>query len=255
MKNKKFLLLMSVSITILLLASCGSPPAPVDSPDEAPAAEETATTEAPAMDLGACSNPFFPIEEEKTLVYTCDDADEGSEYRITFLKVTSSSFSTFYEYQDQSVLIDWTCTDDGLVPNDFFAANFVEVEGIDFDIETLDVTGRLVPESSNWEVGNTWDNGYSVRVNVNFQGSESTVEGNIDQKNTITAIESISVPAGSYKEAYRVDQEMIFTMSLFGTETQQSLSQTSWYVRDVGLVKSSSDIEGQSFNMELTAIE
>lgn len=255
MKNNKFLLLMSVSITILLLASCGSPPAPADSPDEAPAAEETATTEAPAMDLGACSNPFFPIEDGKTYVYNQIEGETTTEYTITFTDVSSSGFTQMIEEQDQSLSIEWNCTENGLVPGEFFESNFIQVEGMEFDVETTEVSGQFLPPASQWEVGNSWDLAYTVTVNVSAEGFETSVEGSMDLTNTIAAQESVTVPFGTYENAYRVDQTGTFNANVMGMESGSSMEQTYWFVRDVGLIRNVVGIQGAEYSLELVSIE
>ena len=255
MINRKYKLFLAVSMAILVMASCGAPSAPAESPDEAPPAEQPAPTEAPAMDTGACSNPFLPVEEGKTYVYNQIEGGTTTEYTITYTDVSSSGFTQMIEEDDQSVSVEWNCTENGLVPGEFFEADFIQIEGMEFDVETTEVSGHFLPPANEWEVGNSWDLAYTVTVNVSAEGLETSVEGSMDLKNTIAAQESVTVPAGTYDNAYRVEQTGTFNASFMGMESGSSMEQTYWFVRDVGLIRNVVGIQGAEYSLELVSVE
>jgi hypothetical protein len=86
----------------------------------------------------------------------------------------------------------------------------------------------------------------------------TTSDATVMQENTIAAIEAVTVPAGSYEEAVRIDSSLtIEVIADVGGVSSPPVSNTftisAWYVRDVGLVKQTSDDMG--FLMVLQSLE
>lgn len=77
----------------------------------------------------------------------------------------------------------------------------------------------------------------------------------ITMSNPIVAIETVTLPAGSYDEAYRVEAETSMAISTAGFATSMTFPVTQWFVRGIGLVKTFSTFEGSTSVVELLSLE
>ena len=73
--------------------------------------------------------------------------------------------------------------------------------------------------------------------------------------NTIAAIEPVTVPSGTYSNAYQVDISGEMVMNIMETESTIPLTYSTWYVKDVGMVKSASADPTLAYSMELASLE
>jgi hypothetical protein len=110
-------------------------------------------------------------------------------------------------------------------------------------------------------VGSTWDTNWKMAGTMTVPEAGSVkAEIDVQQTNTIAAIESVTVPAGTYPEAVRVDSTMdiAITAKMGGMTvpaTTTTVNSSSWYVEGVGLVKNVSPDESGEATMELVAVE
>jgi hypothetical protein len=252
MNKSRIRKLLPMGILFLLaLASC----APAASP-QSTSPENTSTSEVSATPItqnpSACTNPFNPVIEGRTLTYRIESSEPTQEFSITFQNVTSSSFDTVTQFPDVSSTIQWTCNSEGLLSSDFASLNIAQIPNI--NIETLDVSGVAFPPADKWDVGYAWDLVFNVKVTANIGGNTIEGTGEIALSNQIAAIEAVSVPAGDYPESYRVDSTGNFKFGALGVDTNIPITYSSWYVKDVGMVKSGSDSAEVGYTTELVSI-
>lgn len=263
--TKKIILSTNVLVfAALLLAACGSPAVAESAPT---AMESTAMDESmpedsgPAMPAdavtsegtGFCNNAFFPIRSDKTWNYNVTSVGEDADFSWTFKDISDTSFTIVQNFPGVTNEITWDCNSDGILSSDY--ANMAVNADVDVQYETLEVSGVSLPPADQWSVGKSWDTNYSVMVNINAQGFETQAGGNIQLNRTITAIESVTVPAGTYPEAYRVDSTGQMTLDIMGNESTTPLTYTDWYVKGVGFVRSSSTDGDLSYELELISFE
>ena len=245
MKNNKvfpiFTLLVIASLSIAACSTQAAPEQPAPPPVEELVEEPT---EQPAENpfnptaLGSCYNPFNPVMEGKVWKYTMVSGDTTSTMDISYKDVTTSSFTSVQQFPDISTEVQWTCGPDGLLSSQFASMSIVQVPDLKF--ETVEVKGVLVPTEDKWQVGYSWNTEYVIKVS--FTSGETAFEGqgNMNVANTIAAIETITVPSGTYNDAFKVDISGNMVMNIMGTESTLPLTYSTWYVKNVGMVKSAS---------------
>lgn len=217
----------------------------------------------PATDW-ACYNPFYPLGVGQVYYYQASYADPAgidgmvdAEYQLETLAQNDEFLTVEMRFDELTSEVTWLCDDGGMFSSGFAQFNFQFLE--DIDIETVSYEGVTLPKEEEWFVGSTWDTDYEINMAYSLEGLavESHVIGEMD--NEVIAIEPVSVPAGDYSEAYVVKTtgQFIISVNLMGVETSTTipLDMTSWYVKNVGMVKQiSTDQYGTSLT-ELLKVE
>lgn len=253
MKNRKNKLLLLAGLSVMLaLAACAPKPQP-EQPTQAPSNQPTDNPPENSQMVGDCYNPFNPVVAGRTWTYQTQTAESTDTYTISYEDVGDSSFTSVMEFDEVASRIEWTCSPAGLLSSDFAALNFAQIENM--EIETIDVTGVIFPPADKWAPGYSWDLASNVNIKATFEGNTFSGQGNIALTNTIVGAEAISVPAGDYPEAYRVDVTGTVEFSAFGFGTEIPVTYSSWYVKDIGMVKSASTEAQFEFTTELLSLE
>jgi hypothetical protein len=260
MKNKKsFPIFALMAIAGFSIAACSpsaaqdqSAPPPVDEVMEEPTVQVAENPFNPIA-LGTCYNPFNPVMEGKVWKYTIVSGDTTSTMDISYKDVTTSSFTSVQQFPDISTEVQWTCGPDGLLSSQFANMSIAQVPDLKF--ETVEVNGVLVPTEDKWQVGYSWNTEYVIKVS--FTSGETAFEGqgNMAVTNTISAVESVTVPSGTYSDAYKVDISGNMVMNIMGTESTLPLTYSTWYVKNVGMVKSASVDPTLAYTVELASLE
>ena len=178
---------------------------------------------------------------------------ENSTLDISYKDVTSSSFTSIQKFPDISTEVQWTCSPDGLLSSQFANMSIAQIPDIQF--ETLEVKGVVVPKEEKWQIGYSWNTEYLIKVKFTSGDTSFEGEGNLVVVNSIAAIEPVTVAAGTYSDAFRVDATGNFKMSIMGVENTLPIMFSNWYVKDIGMVKSASADPTLTYSMELTALE
>jgi len=229
-----------------------SAPPPVEEVMEEPT-EEVAENPFNPSALGLCYNPFIPVMEGKVWKYTMVTGDNTSTMDISYKDVTSSSFTSVQQFPDLSTEVQWTCGPDGLLSSQFANMSIAQVPDLKF--ETVEVKGVLVPTEDKWQVGYSWNTEYVIKVSFTSGGTAFEGQGNMTVSNKIAATETVTVPSGTYNDAFKVDISGNMVMNIMGTESTLPLTYSTWYVKDVGMVKSASADPTLAYTIELTALE
>lgn len=223
------------------------PPAapPTESPPTAaPTLQPTPTlaqTGGLALPEGNCGNEFFPVVEGRAMRYSNTIPGFGvSEHTITHSNVTATSFTATTDLGDGNALIhNWQCSDDGLLALEL--AQLPGAEGL--TIEYVEASGVSIPPAEMFQPGETWTTHYVANATLGDTGAGAmTMVETIDLDNTVAGIEAISVPAGDFPNAVRVDSTgaINIAMTLDGAAqpaNDMAISFTTWYVAGVGLVR------------------
>lgn len=220
------------------------------------------------MISGACGVSYFPILPDAIWTYRLyDETGTFIESRIWYEEITETSFVWKQEIDGDPPITSqaaWTCSDEGLISTDMASTNLpmvMEAYGYDYEyeVETLEFSGITFPANDRWVVGTEWTGNWKVQGDIYVEDVGMT-NANIDvtMNNTIAAEESVSVPAGTYENALRVDSVMLMDivisyqdMTLPSVKAEYNMS--SWYVQGVGMVKQASEDAGML--MELGSME
>ena len=259
LKQSRFPLIGVLTALLLILSSCTpaepSPPEPVEEgPPAATAIPPTATLE-PTPEIlnleseaeGACQHPFYPIRSDTTWTYLIHspEADEEGQFSLSYAEITEESFQSTMSLQDRetgeifTATATWYCDESGLISSEYATINFTQFEGLDF--ETLDYEGVYLLPAEEWEVGASWNSSYQVKADFSMEGISVNTDMEIDILNTIAGIEEVTVSAGTFPEAYRVDSTGTISIDLGGDVgaafSDLPLDYSTWYVEGVGMVR------------------
>ena len=263
MKNKMILSNFVLIFTMLIFSACSASPAVENA--SAAAADSTAAMDANTLDTsmaadavvsqgtGFCDNDFFPLRNDKTWTYNTTSGDSDYDFSWTFKDITDSSFTIVQNFPSLTNEISWECGPDGILSSTY--SNMAMNSDLNVNYDTLSVTGVALPPANEWAVGKSWDMDYVVGVTLETEGMTIEANGDIATTRTITAIESVTVPAGTYANAYRVDSNGQMTLDLMGNQSTTPLIYSDWYVKGVGLVKSSSTQDQLTYDMQLISFE
>ncbi len=276
MRNKWIPLILVVSA--FFLYSCGLNDLAAGSDESEPAetlventpaveetmAAEPATMEAEdssiAVDLDSnCYHPFFPITEGAFWTF---QLSTGESYTMTVTNVTDESFTLTQDFTESDLVlsVDWFCSEDGLLVGDFAQVNFLNQsggeDGVEMTFDTISWEGETLPAEDLLEVGYEWTATYHMKGDITMAGVMSTAESTVVINYVIAAIEEVTVPAGTFAEAYRVDStgDIAINMDFNGATlplTSINFGSSSWYVEGVGLVKTADYFTDYTSGMEL----
>jgi hypothetical protein len=211
--------------------------------------------------VSACYHPFFPISEGA--FWTFQEAN-GQEYTLSVDQTSGDTFTLkqVFDNSDLTLGMDWYCSEDGLLNGTFAQVDLfdqmTESDSPEITFETLEWEGSTLPPTELMAIGYHWTANYQMAGEMNIEGITSTTEVHVKIDNTIGAIEEVTVPAGTFSEAYRVDSigeiEMVLAMGETVTPlTGSQFAYSTWYVEGIGMVKSSDDFSGLQADVALVA--
>ena len=242
-----------------------TPPPPTDTPVPPTATPEPMSTpisssgEITSKASGASYTPFYPIRADTTWTYRSQgEGATTDEYSITFTDVSGDAFTAKMILSDTTVDIRWVCTEDGLVSTEFTNLDLPQISEFQFD--TVDFQGMTLPPTEEWQEGTTWDTSYTIEAKIEAQGATVEMTFDLTLQNRIAAVEEVTVPAGTYPQAYRVDSTGNMAMDasgmgLQGMDMDFNLNYSNWYVKNLGLIKSSTESEAGAYVTELVSVE
>jgi len=221
--------------------------------------EEPRSENLPGIDTdlpsdSACENAFYPVNQERIWTYqTLMVGTETTEFTIATTDMTEDTLTSTMTFPDFSTTAHWTCSEEGLTSSEFTQFNLAMLPG--YDIENISMDGVTLPDEDLWEIGYTWESSYEIAVNLSIQGLSLDTVVNATFDSEITRIEEVTVPAGTYPEAYRVDMTGTIKLNIMNTAMDVPLEASTWYVRNIGMVKSVSTSLTGVTTLELISIE
>lgn len=219
-------------------------PEPTETPTEEPTAEPTAEPAAQTTSgmtlAGNCANAYFPVVDGRVYTYSSSISGFGvSNFTQTYSDVTDDSFTiTIDSGSGESFSNTWTCTGEGMLSPEFTQMPG-GMEGM-LSIDFVEAEGVTLPSEDMFQPGESWTTHYVAKAVINIPGAgEMNMTQTIDMTNNVIGIEAVSVPAGDFDSAVRVDTTgaIIMDMGNTGMTTTIDMSYSSWYVENVGLVR------------------
>lgn len=213
---------------------------PTETPTEEPAAEPTAQTTSGVTLAGNCANAYFPVVDGRVYTYSSSISGFGvSNYTQTYSDVTDDSFTiTIDSGSGEPFSNTWTCTGEGMLSPEFTQMPG-GMEGM-LSIDFVEAEGVTLPSEDMFQPGESWTTHYVAKAVISIPGSgEMNMTQTIDMTNNVIGIEAVSVPAGDFDSAVRVDTTgaIIMDMGDTGMTTTIDMSYSSWYVENIGLVR------------------
>jgi len=220
--------------------------------EQIPKKEETKTA-------GLCYNPYFPVKPDTIWKYKvhCPGGDVY-EYTSSFSGITEKSFVEKLISSKFSFNVNWLCSNDGLIQNDYSELPF-EGEFEDFEIATENCEGVILPSYDQWVVGHKWDTKYKVKITFTVESEKMAFDGDVIIANEIASIEPVTVPSGTYTDAIKINSKKTINQETKIEGSSMSFSAvsdiSSWYVEGIGLVKKVSKSECGTTLVELLSVE
>ncbi len=213
---------------------------PTEEPTAEPEAEPTAQTTSGVTLAGNCANAYFPVVDGRVYTYSSSISGFGvSNFTQTYSDVTDDSFTiTIDSGSGESFSNTWTCTGEGMLSPEFTQMPG-GMEGM-LSIDFVEAEGVTLPSEDMFQPGESWTTHYVAKAVINIPGSgEMNMTQTIDMTNNVIGTEAVSVPAGDFDSAVRVDTTGAVTMDMgdTGMTTTIDMSYSSWYVENVGLVR------------------
>lgn len=257
---------MALGTLVLVGAGCGSRTARTVTP----AAPEAATTlpSVPSAPIAvrpasACDHPYYPLRQGYQVQYRVASpsfapATKAYSMQVTSADATSVNLRSTFDSEtpgqppitaDQAI----DCTDGGLRARSYVDLGSRMMGGAaanQFNIETRNATGDLLPRSV--AVGAEWQGAFNIHMDPVAAGLDNPAIRGIDLAVTIrrraVAEEAVAVPAGRYT-ALKVE-------AVTDVGGMSSITGTEWWVRGVGMVKSTYDLGsgGQTTVTEATSV-
>lgn len=231
-------------------------------PEELQPAEETdePTAQTPAQTQSACYHPFFPVVDGASWTYN-DSFDSGYTLKIEETGEDTFTMTQIMADEDAEFTVDWYCSEEGLLRGSFAQLDLLNETSTGEDtpemtFDTLEWEGETLPAPELMEVGYTWTSKYALSAEVAIEGFSQTMEVRVSIDHEIGAIEEVTVPAGTFPEAYRVDSTGNIEMILAQGESTNPIRNfefnfSTWYVEGLGMVRSGSEFSGFSSTTEL----
>jgi len=288
--HRKYLPLVLLLVSFLLFA-CGSPNTTSDNNDqpmevqqEQAVPTETAlmpreaagteqpqptptievVTKAPAevqMDTESlCYHPYFPIIDGAFWTF---DVFDDVDYTLRIEETGEDTFTMIQEMEDEDITysVDWYCSDQGILRGSFGQVDLINQaaggdETPEFVFETLEWEGETLPAPELINLGYSWHSDYKLSTELNIEGISQRSELMVTIEHEIGAMEAVTVPAGTFSEALRVDSLGQIDMVLFMGESSLPFSGfefefSTWYVEGLGMVKTSSEVSGSTTGVSL----
>jgi hypothetical protein len=240
----------------------GAPAPGANAATPAPDASEAPTAERIAADSpsanGPCVNEFYPVVAGASWTYQFSDANlPGFTRSITAVNADG--------FNDQDVFAsgitrkgEWQCKDGTLTAlqtNGDLSAS-VQSDYVSGDFKTTSWDGITLPASP--KAGDTWTQTFVLEGVETVAGTQFNAKNETALTCTAGTVESVTVPAGTF-DALRVDCEIhtTITVTISGNDVQTPLSMTStsWYAPNVGLVRTSNVTNGETISMDLTSYQ
>ena len=207
-----------------------------------------------------CYNPYIPIKPGVVWTYEIQlyGQDEATKFTKTQERIDSDTFTVTESYPGYTLDVTWKCTGDGIIQNEYAGSNTQNMpEGMEFN--TIEFKGVTYPPVDEWIVGKTWGMDYTVSAKGDTESGELSYDGRVIIENKIAANESLEVPAGIYDNTLRVNSvlklDLVYKIQGVTRDVDIELELSTWYAKDVGMVKQVSGPEDSSSTAVLLSME
>lgn len=185
----------------------------------------------------ACNHPYFPSAANTTWLY--QSSLKNTEHTTKIISNSGSSFVLENNFGKLKVKNTIKCESDGSLTQ----SEYPSMTGLsaNMKIETLSSEGVAFPAAAKWVVGASWTNLFKVKISVAMGEQTMTQSGTKKISSKIAAEETVKVPAGTFtalKVMQTINQDMMMTIAGKSTPVKNTITTTSWYAKNVGLIKS-----------------
>ena len=278
--QKRTMLILTFAALLLIAPACGKKEAEVPEGVDEPAPPMGEGAPALPAAAGPCDNILFPLSDGNQWVYAAtstggngDQTTSDYSWSVSEGDADSVTLATLFYDSGTVVSANVQCVNGAVENFPLTVSNIVsgEMEG---EIEYTHVSGKYMPSLQELEAGN-WQNTWQTVINASgtisadsesqgmtivLEDSPITMDWQILEKDV-----SVSVPAGEFSNAVRVNQKMKFEISSFSLSsdmpvnisTTMTFDSDYWFVPNLGLVKTqvnsaNVDLFGSNFPVEMT---
>ncbi len=196
-----------------------------------------------------CDHPYFPSGEGHLITYRIADAASGgpSTYTMTVTERTRDGFTASYDFEGDLTVTQRVRCDGGELRADGVLDLSAALGGAELTSRVTKVSGVFLPETL--AVGTRWESSWESQVEFGGAMAGALPPG-MDRQVTVTltavrevvADEEVTTPAGSFRAAKVRALQTTGAMSLGPVSVPPQTSEVfEWWVRGVGLVKTSGD--------------
>ncbi len=246
MGPRRFHLIVSNILLIVILAACAQSPASTSPGGTTAPAENTGvpTQPAGASASGGCANAYFPVTSGASWSYASSGNVLGAyTYTWTVSAVSDTGFTTSDQYSTGvNATIQWNCQDGNLAALDA-GSNSLSMSTSKVTMTTNSVTAEGYNIPATFNSGATWSESVTANETVN-SGTKSINSQIVILTNCSAAgADTVTVPAGTFNTVKATCNQTVAVSALVqGTAMPASapvaVSVTDWYAKGVGLVKS-----------------
>ncbi len=185
----------------------------------------------------ACDHPYFPSAANTTWQYR--SSMKNTEHTTKILSNSGLSFVMENNFGSLKVKNTIKCESDGSLTQ----TEYPTMSGLsaNMKIETVSYEGAAFPAPAKWVVGSSWTNSFKVKISIEMGKSTMNQSGTMKISSKIAAEETVKVPAGTFtalKVTQTIAQDMLMNIGGKSTPVKNTITTTSWYAKNVGLIKS-----------------
>lgn len=237
-KQEKVLALLAASAALVLAgAGCGksqSPAAPAATP-------EKPVVPAALVPLSPCDHPYYPLIPGYSIDYST--VSNGQETGYTFVVDSVGADSANISFKFGAPVNAAVSQELGCRAGTLYAKTYLDMGsvlgGVDIKTETKSVTGDIMP--ADLKPGVTWTTRYETTIipGPTFPAKIGNMTSTVDSVDTVIGEETVTVPAGTFT-AMKIEEKSTTSVIIPGmpTMTPQVGTSYQWWVKGVGLVKS-----------------
>jgi hypothetical protein len=234
----------------LVGAGCSKPATP----------SEPATTPVVGRGADGCDHPYAPFDAGLTVRYltTYGATESGFTYRV--LSNEGGKLKIEYAFGTSTTPLtvgaSFVC-DGGTIKADGYLDMGNSLAGQRIKMATESVEGEFMPK--DLAVGTEWTTSYVVAISSDDPAMKDLVKDlrqKITVKNKVVADEIVTVRAGTF-QALKIESEteLNFVSVAANAPSGVLIPATSWFVKDVGMVKSTAGGESGGTKWEVEATE
>jgi len=243
-------------IVVALLPALAACNLPAQAGRSAGASLPTATEPVPQV-FGHCRNPLQPVIQGAEWTYAMSGISTGTFTR-SITAVRQDGF-TDRDVFDSGVTRtgEWHCENGDLTslsPAEGFSG-ILQSEGMTAEFTTTESSGVTIPAIVT--PGDAWSQTFAIEGTQSIAGTSVDSRGEISYTCKAAYVETVVIAGGAF-DSMRVGCQMNarITATVAGVEvpTEIASATTIWYARDVGMVKTESEISGIGHStIELTS--
>lgn len=195
-----------------------------------------------------CAHDYFPVRDGYRVAYRINSTVGPKNYVMTVTNASPNRFTASYTFEGNPANItqDISCNNGEFKAEGMF--DFSGAAGADAQMtsKTSNVSGIFLPR--DMVVGTTWTSSWDSQVTFNIPGAaelfgdDRTARLSLTAEREVVAEEPVTVAAGTFT-ALKVEVRQTSGAATIGRMTlpEKTSVTTEWWVRDVGLVKTTGD--------------